>query len=159
MVLHHRHQLECTPAMVPHSSLTLKPSSHNAHQILSWTDLSGNPLANEVNYRLRVIHTFPKLKVLDKHEVTVDERTEAKVLFEEIKVSNVAFTKTKPDWKNPPAQEMACLSIMTKDMYKEIEKFKAQVWFSSRKNSAFQHFLTEFRSFSSRAYHRSIMRS
>lgn len=33
-------------------------------------DMSGNPIANEFNYRLRVIHTFPTLQVLDRHQVS-----------------------------------------------------------------------------------------
>jgi hypothetical protein len=81
-------------------------------------------LANEVNYRLRVINTFRNLKVLDRHEVTEEERIKSRVMFEGIKVAHTAFGRTKPNWKNPPAQEIACLSLTTKEMYKEIEKFK-----------------------------------
>eukprot|EP00281_Chroomonas_sp_CCMP1168_P022879 CAMPEP_0206226276 /NCGR_PEP_ID=MMETSP0047_2-20121206/8006_1 /ASSEMBLY_ACC=CAM_ASM_000192 /TAXON_ID=195065 /ORGANISM="Chroomonas mesostigmatica_cf, Strain CCMP1168" /LENGTH=227 /DNA_ID=CAMNT_0053649355 /DNA_START=25 /DNA_END=705 /DNA_ORIENTATION=+ len=90
-------------------------------------DLSGNPLANEVNYRLRVIHTFHSLKVLDKHEVTEAERIEAQVLFEGRKVINICFASTKPRWKNPPKQKIASLSKTTKDMYREIDRYKEQL--------------------------------
>lgn len=89
-------------------------------------DLSGNPLANEVNYRLFVIHTFPSLHVLDRHEITDDERIEARKMYTGMKVAKTCFGKTKPKWESAPKQEIMCLSVMTKDMYKEIEDYRMQ---------------------------------
>eukprot|EP01028_Stygiella_incarcerata_P001661 TRINITY_DN1299_c1_g1_i1.p1 TRINITY_DN1299_c1_g1~~TRINITY_DN1299_c1_g1_i1.p1 ORF type:complete len:469 (+),score=134.18 TRINITY_DN1299_c1_g1_i1:149-1555(+) len=43
-------------------------------------DLSGNPVAQEAGYRLRMIHVFPKLDVFDKHVVTDRERESARLM-------------------------------------------------------------------------------
>ncbi len=44
---------------------TLKLMEHLTR--LEELDMSGNALANELNYRPRVIYRFPRLKVLDRH--------------------------------------------------------------------------------------------
>jgi hypothetical protein len=41
-------------------------------------DLSGNPVAEEPNYRIRVIQSIPSVQVLDRHVVTLEERAKAK---------------------------------------------------------------------------------
>jgi hypothetical protein len=43
--------------------------------------LFGNPLAEERNYRLKVIYKCPSVHILDRHEVTEKERFEAAVAF------------------------------------------------------------------------------
>mmetsp|Transcript_9498 Transcript_9498/g.12434 ORF Transcript_9498/g.12434 Transcript_9498/m.12434 type:complete len:686 (-) Transcript_9498:284-2341(-) len=43
-------------------------------------DLFGNPLAEETNYRLKVIKALPWLHVLDRRKITLEERNAAKAL-------------------------------------------------------------------------------
>lgn len=40
-------------------------------------DMHANPCAEEINYRYRLIYTFPTLKILDRHVITDVERYEA----------------------------------------------------------------------------------
>lgn len=49
--------------------------------------LFGNSIAEERNYRLKVICKCPSVKVLDRHAVTEEERFEANVLFAESSTS------------------------------------------------------------------------
>ena len=60
---------------------TLKLMQHLTR--LEELDLSGNPLANELNYRPRVIYRFPKLKVLDlsRTQITDAAGSEFRVLI------------------------------------------------------------------------------
>eukprot|EP01138_Halocafeteria_seosinensis_P012757 gb/GECG01013033.1/.p1 GENE.gb/GECG01013033.1/~~gb/GECG01013033.1/.p1 ORF type:complete len:587 (+),score=87.14 gb/GECG01013033.1/:1-1761(+) len=44
-------------------------------------DMHGNPCSEEVNYRYKLIHAFPTLKVLDRHVITDIERYEAQKKF------------------------------------------------------------------------------
>lgn len=48
---------------------------------LEYLNLSGNPLSEEPDYRLKVIKAIPSLKVLDKHIISVQERIKAEKLF------------------------------------------------------------------------------
>jgi hypothetical protein len=41
---------------------------------LEQLDLFGNPLAEEPDYRLRIIYHMPQIKILDRHMVTLQER-------------------------------------------------------------------------------------
>jgi len=45
-------------------------------------DLFGNPLAEEPDYRLKIIYLMPQILTLDRHVVTVAERIKAKSLCE-----------------------------------------------------------------------------
>ena len=98
---------------------TLKLMQHLSR--LEELDLSGNPVANELNYRPRVIYRFPKLHVLDRHVIEWEERQAAIEMFEGKKMSNLGFGKRKPLWRNPKTQPLACLSALTKAMYADIE--------------------------------------
>ena len=40
----------------------------------------GNPLAEEPDYRLKIIKAMPQIKILDRHKVTQIERTKADIL-------------------------------------------------------------------------------
>lgn len=50
---------------------------------LQQLDLFGNPLAEEPDYRLKIIYLMPQIKTLDRHVVTVQERIKAKQVCEE----------------------------------------------------------------------------
>ena len=50
---------------------------------LQQLDLFGNPLAEEPDYRLKIIYLMPQVKTLDRHIVTVAERIKAKIICEE----------------------------------------------------------------------------
>jgi Leucine-rich repeat (LRR) protein len=41
---------------------------------LEQLDLFGNPLAEEPDYRLRIIQAMPQITILDRHKVTLQER-------------------------------------------------------------------------------------
>eukprot|EP00286_Rhodomonas_abbreviata_P000526 CAMPEP_0181290372 /NCGR_PEP_ID=MMETSP1101-20121128/1378_1 /TAXON_ID=46948 /ORGANISM="Rhodomonas abbreviata, Strain Caron Lab Isolate" /LENGTH=373 /DNA_ID=CAMNT_0023394651 /DNA_START=5 /DNA_END=1126 /DNA_ORIENTATION=+ len=89
-------------------------------------DMSGNPIANEFNYRLRVIFAIPSIQVLDGHQVTQDERKTVAKLLGGSKSSTICFMKRKPIWKNPPTQPIASLSKLSKEMYREIDAAKKE---------------------------------
>jgi hypothetical protein len=57
---------------------------------LKTLDLFKNPLAEEPNYRLRIIYELPWLKLLDRHIITLEERREAKKVIEALR--NYTFT-------------------------------------------------------------------
>jgi hypothetical protein len=86
-------------------------------QYLVALDLFGNPLANEPNYRLLVAWTFPSLHVLDRHEITDDERLAAVKKFGQVSQDLVAFGKRTTKWQNPPPIPLAALSATASDMY------------------------------------------
>ena len=50
---------------------------------LNQLDLFGNPLAEEPDYRLKIIYLMPQIQTLDRHVVTVAERIKAKRICEE----------------------------------------------------------------------------
>ena len=51
-------------------------------QYLEQLDLFGNPLAEEPDYRLKIIKLMPQIKILDRHKVTQIERTKAAALVD-----------------------------------------------------------------------------
>lgn len=56
-------------------------------------DLFDNPITQEDNYRLRVIGELPWIHVLDKHEVTAEERKQAKKVLKKIQKSKNILNK------------------------------------------------------------------
>ncbi len=101
-----------------------------------FADMSGNPVSNELNYRLHVIHAFPSLKILDKHEITDAERQAASVLYHESKALTVAFLKRRPLWRNPPIQPIGHRSEITLAMRREIENYRTHSNAQQRAQSA-----------------------
>lgn len=62
---------------------------------LQTLDLFDNPIAQEDNYRLRIIAELPTIQTLDKHKVTEEERVEAKRLKAKMeKLKDFQLTKT-----------------------------------------------------------------
>lgn len=51
-------------------------------QYLKQLDLFGNPLAEEPDYRMKIIYLMPQILTLDRHMVTVAERIKAKKICE-----------------------------------------------------------------------------
>lgn len=49
---------------------------------LKQLDLFGNPLAEEPDYRLKIVYLMPQVLILDRHVVTVAERIKAKHICE-----------------------------------------------------------------------------
>lgn len=69
----------------------LRPMNH-----LTSLDLFENPIAQEDNYRLRVIGELSTLTMLDRHEITAEEREEAKAFMKKMKkMSNFSLSKRK----------------------------------------------------------------
>ena len=62
---------------------------------LEQLDLFGNPLAEEPDYRLKIIKAMPQIKVLDRHKVTQMERTRAEVLAEQAALDAARRSPTK----------------------------------------------------------------
>lgn len=60
-------------------------------------------MAEEPNYRLRIIYELPWLKLLDRHIITLEERREAKKVIEALK--NYTFTneEKKKKLRIPPS--------------------------------------------------------
>ena len=50
---------------------------------LKQIDLFGNPLAEEPDYRLKIIYLMPWVNVLDRHIITIGERIKAKRVCED----------------------------------------------------------------------------
>lgn len=50
---------------------------------LKQLDLFGNPLAEEPDYRMKIIYLMPQVLTLDRHVVTVQERIKAKRICED----------------------------------------------------------------------------
>ena len=52
--------------------LSIKPLSNLKH-----LDLYDNPVAQEPNYKLRVLYALPTLEIIDRHKISHQEREEA----------------------------------------------------------------------------------
>lgn len=66
---------------------------HHLHSL----DLFDNPVAQEDNYRLIVIGRLPSLSVLDRHEVTVEERSNAIFTLQKLaSLRNFSLTSHSP---------------------------------------------------------------
>ena len=69
----------------------LKPCNHLHH-----LDLFNNPVAQEDNYRLRMIGELRSLHTLDRRAVTPEEKKEAKAYMKKmVKLNNFSFSKRK----------------------------------------------------------------
>lgn len=76
---------------------------------LTVLDLYNNPIAQEDNYRLRVLGELTTLDTFDKHKITDEERIEAKLLkkkLEKLKNFQIDTNKVRPI-PPTPAEELA----------------------------------------------------
>lgn len=78
-------------------------------------DLAANPLAEEPDYRLKIIHAMPQVELLDRHVVTVEERIRAAKLFEEAARKKGAITH---------ASKHSSFSKGEKDLYREVASLR-----------------------------------
>jgi len=62
---------------------------------LDQLDLYGNPLAEEPDYRLKIIHAMPMINLLDRHVITFEERLKADKLWEREHGNSGTSTKKK----------------------------------------------------------------
>ena len=83
---------------------------------LDHLDLFGNPLAEEPDYRLKIIKTMPQIKILDRHPITVDERIKAEKL--DLVLDKSKLKKTKQ------TKASQALSKGEKDLFKEVTSIK-----------------------------------
>eukprot|EP01029_Cantina_marsupialis_P029839 TRINITY_DN782349_c0_g1_i1.p1 TRINITY_DN782349_c0_g1~~TRINITY_DN782349_c0_g1_i1.p1 ORF type:complete len:433 (+),score=102.11 TRINITY_DN782349_c0_g1_i1:121-1419(+) len=109
-------------------------------QYLKHLDLFGNPVAEEGNFRMKLIHAIPSLEVLDRHVVTNVERMKAKSMF---KKSSPSKKNRKPRLGSAKVDEISVIEgklmkeymTITTRRRKEDELFKQSV-FGSRSGSA-----------------------
>jgi hypothetical protein len=89
-------------------------------QYLQQLDLFGNPLAEEPDYRLKIIKNMPQIKTLDRHAVTQIERTRAACLVD------VPIKKKVVEKKLATDKEKAekGFSAGEKDLFREVNKIK-----------------------------------
>ena len=73
--------------------------------------MAANPLAEEPDYRLKIIHAMPQIELLDRHVVTIEERIRAAKLFEENSHKRGAVV---PHFKH------STFSKGEKDLYREV---------------------------------------
>jgi len=88
---------------------------------LEQLDLFGNPLAEEPDYRFRLIHAMPQIKILDRHMVTLQERQKADKIM-----ANVNAKKERKPPSAPGANKMKGFSNGEKDLYREIAKINGR---------------------------------
>ena len=77
----------------------------------------GNPLAEEPDYRFRLIHAMPQIKILDRHMVTLQERQKADKIMAE---HNKKRERNPP--QGPQDNTQKGFSKGEKDLYMEISK-------------------------------------
>ena len=90
---------------------------------LEQLDLYGNPLAEEPDYRLKIIHEMPQIKLLDRHKVTVEERLKAEKLWEREHGATAGSTKKHMSQILTHAGK-STFSKGEKDLYKEVGELR-----------------------------------
>jgi Leucine-rich repeat len=90
---------------------------------LEQLDLYGNPLAEEPDYRLKIIKAMPMIKLLDRHIITFEERLKADKLWEREHGDQTTKKKDQHQIIKPtPGQSF---SKGERDLYREVDKLKA----------------------------------
>ncbi|PNH03645.1 Leucine-rich repeat-containing protein 72 [Tetrabaena socialis] len=91
-------------------------------------NLKGNPLCEEPDYRLIVVHRLPGLKVLDQHVVTAAERRKATgVIGGDLATLTVAFGKRAPAYDPAWDDKVPERSALEGDMAKEATTIRDNV--------------------------------
>lgn len=86
---------------------------------LEQLDLFGNPLAEEPDYRFRLIHAMPQIKILDRHMVTLQERQKAD------KIVASYHGKKEKKARAPADDKTKGFSKGEKDLYRAIDKISS----------------------------------
>ena len=89
---------------------------------LEQLDLFGNPLAEEPDYRLKIIKAMPQIKILDRHKVTQIERNKADELAEREAAEALRRSPTKKAKAGAAASggAMKGFSAGEKDLYRNV---------------------------------------
>jgi len=94
-------------------------------QFLRTLNLKGNPLVEEPDYRLTVIHHMPQLHVLDQHVVTDAERRKAKAnIGGDMQSRSVAFMQRVPAYNPAWDAHVPERSILEQELVKEAATIK-----------------------------------
>jgi len=92
--------------------------------------LFGNPLAEEPDYRLKIVYLMPWINTLDRHVVTVAERIKAKkICEEEYGLSQGSGPVAKKADKGSKLQKVRNngFSKGENDLYKEFGQIKRRI--------------------------------
>ena len=80
-------------------------------------------MAEEPDYRLKIIHEMPQIKLLDRHKVTVEERLKAEKLWEREHGAAAGATKKHMSQILTHAGK-STFSKGEKDLYREVGELK-----------------------------------
>ena len=93
------------------------------NQYLTTLDLTGNPVAEEDQYRLRVLSAMPTLQMFDGRSVKTDERNAARKMRESAEAkaqtshTRKRTTKAKPAFTHEDAPEVSmCVQMLQRDL-------------------------------------------
>ncbi|MEW5305261.1 MAG: hypothetical protein WDW36_007816 [Sanguina aurantia] len=96
-------------------------------KFLTHLNLKGNPLCEEPEYRLLVIHTLPSLRVLDQHAITAVERNKAKAMLGvDAAARSVAFLTRAPLHDPAWDRKVAEHSQLEQDLRREATQIRAK---------------------------------
>mmetsp|Transcript_91816 Transcript_91816/g.230680 ORF Transcript_91816/g.230680 Transcript_91816/m.230680 type:complete len:352 (+) Transcript_91816:65-1120(+) len=77
-------------------------------------DLFDNPVAEEPDYRLRIIYNVPQVELLDRHAVKVPERLKADEVvpnLDKVNMGKMEQCKRKPPWADHSKIEQSCFRL------------------------------------------------
>ena len=89
-------------------------------------DMHGNPVAEETNYRLRVIGSIPSLRILDRHVVKEDEKRAAQLLVRGRKRTGATQAKLKATAPPISSTNLPPPSGCAKMVFREARRLKGE---------------------------------
>ena len=103
---------------------------------LEQLDLFGNPLAEEPDYRLKIIRAMPQIQILDRHKVTQIERLKANRAQAAQKQLPAISRKQTPrsavvrhtNNKSAASMTMNGFSACERDLYAEVRQLREREW-------------------------------